>query len=271
VALILNGSNQYLSATVAVATAPPIAMSCWFWVDPAWSSSGALVTLAAANPSLERFSLYTSYTTSTLRCVARGVDTTGDTQSTTTLSTGVWQHGFCVFYNNSSRTVWLDGSGAGSNSVTQTPSSLAHTIIGVARIAAPYNEFKGRVAETAIWAGSGVEGMGAEESALLAAGLSPLCLTRRLGNLVSYQSLIRAVNWPGIGPEMTAQGAPSVVAHPRATYPVSPAIGLHQFPPFIAPYRLAAAVANANRVRQGWAAVAGPSVGDTYPVGEVSG
>jgi hypothetical protein len=115
-----------------------------------------------------------------------------------------------------------------------------------------------------------VETMGAAEAALLAAGCSALCLTTRLNRLQLYKPLVRDLNWLGIGPVLAAVNSPTVVEQPRMIYPGRTAIGLPPFPSFLAPYRWATAAADASRVRQGWAAVAGAGVGESYPIGEVS-
>lgn len=183
-----------------------------------------------------------------------------------------WHH-LSLYYDGSGSTagmtLWLDGQELTRTTLFDTgPTSILnsqHFCVGN-RNETTSTHFNGDIAEFAIWNGS----LGDAEIAVLARGYSPLCLWHRLPNLVVYQDLIRPLNRPGMGPALTAYGGTGVAAHPRMVYPTSyPLGGLHRLL-YAVPYRLAAAAAHADRVTQGWAALAGAEQGTTYPIGEVS-
>jgi hypothetical protein len=177
---------------------------------------------------------------------------------------GEWHH-MAFTYSGSQLLAYFDGGLVASKSgVTLTTTATAGRL--ASRMDSSLDMWAGDVAEAAAWNVVLTDA----EIAQLGMGFSPFCLTARLANLLWYRSLIRDLNWPGIGPTLTAAGGPAVVEHPRLVYPANPTIGLFAVPQFVAPYRLAAATAHANRIRRGWAAVAGPSVGDIYSIGEVS-
>jgi hypothetical protein len=146
------------------------------------------------------------------------------------------------------------------------PSGLNRTAIGAIVRASNPAYSTGEVAEVAVWSAA----LSDEEIALLAKGFSPLCLWWRWPSLVLYQDLIRPLNRLAIGPTFTATGSPTIVPHPRSIHPATVATGIHELSPMFIPYRLSAALAHADRVRQGWAALAGTEAGDSYPIGEVS-
>jgi len=265
-----NGSSQNCYAASAAASAAPIAMSCWFWADAGISQNGTLVSVCAANPSFQRFELAVISATQKAAVVTNSGGAAEVIETTTTWTAGVWHHAFCVWYSTTSRKAWLNGGGEAASVISKSPSGVAETHIGASRIASPFNHFFGRLAEAAIWAGSGVANMGAADAALLAAGFSPLCLGRWLPNLVLYQDLVRPIDRPGKGPAMTEVGSPGVAAHPRMVYPMG--AGFNEFPPhrFAAPYRRLAGATSGGGVTAGGARLAGIVLGTTVPIGEVS-
>lgn len=267
-----NGSSQQLCASSAAATAPPIAMSCWFWADPSIAQAGALLSLTRPNPSDERFELLAPAAAGFLLAITRDSGGYGIAGTTTNYTTGTWHHAFAVWYTSSDRKVWLDGGGQGADGTTCAPAGIAETCLGASRVGTPSFYFKGSLAEAAIWAGSGVENMGAAEAATLAKGFSPRCLGRWLANLVFYQDLIRPVNRPGTGPTMTEVGSPANAAHPRMIYPTGQSQGLvRSFDPFaFNPYHADAAMTDAGIATRGFATSTGVERGLTIPIGEVS-
>ncbi len=267
-----NGSSQQLCAPSAAATVPPIAMSCWFWADPAIAQAGAILSLTGPYPSEERFELNVLPSPKIVLAIARDGSSFAAAGTTATYSAGAWHHAFAVWYTSTDRKVWLDGGGVGTNGTMCSPAGIAETCLAASRIGTPMLYFKGSLAEAAIWAGSGVENMGATEAATLAKGFSPRSLGRWLPNLVLYQDLVRPVNRPGTGPAMTEVGSPASAAHPRVLYPTGGSQGLvRSFDPFaFNPFRADAAMADAGSVVRGFATTAGVESGLTVPIGEVS-
>jgi Concanavalin A-like lectin/glucanases superfamily len=266
-----DGSSQYLCASSAAATAPPIAMSCWFLAQPdAVPGNYTLLALTRPYPGDERFQLVVANASTLLAAVTRDGSSFGTAVASTSYTTGVWQHAFAVWYTVTDRKVWLNGGSQGSDGSMCAPAGIAETCLGASRIGAPFSHFKGSLAEAAIWAGSGVENMGFAEAAILAKGFSPRCLGRWLGNLVLYQDLIRPANRPGTGPAMTEVGSPPSAAHPRVIYPTNQRLARSFDTRAFNPYHADAAMADAGSVVRGLAASAGVELGLTFPLGEVS-
>jgi hypothetical protein len=256
-------SSQSLSALTAVISGPPFSVSCWFKLDST-SDSMSLVSVSNFNSAFEYFRL--AYIPGTGLAAHTQSGTPSLAVATASPSASAWHHAGGVWASSSSKACYLDGGNKGTDTTNMSPSGVDRTAIGALLRSSNPAYSTGEIAEVAVWNAA----LSDEEIALLGKGFSPLCMPWRWPNLVLYQDLIRPLNRLGIGPTLTAAGSLTVVPHPRAIYPTNPAIGLCQFPPFIAPYRLAAALAHVNRVRQGLAAVAGPSMGDTYSIGEVS-
>jgi len=266
----LNGSSQYCHASSAVATAPPIAMSCWFWADPTIAQEGTLLAMTRPSPGLDRFELRVDNSPTVVEALSRDGSSFSAAASTATYTFGTWHHAFGVWYSSTDRQVWLDGGAHGTNGVSRLPTSIGETCLGAARVSLPFTHFKGRIAEAAVWAGSGVENIGAPEAAMLAAGLSPRCLGRWLPRLVLYQDLLRPINRPGIGPVLTEVNSPAVVEHPRVIYPVNQQLRRLACFRVGSPFASAASAVEGGRAGAGGAAVAGTQQGTTIPLGEVA-
>jgi hypothetical protein len=273
-----NGSDQYLYVAAAVADAAPMAMSCWFKPDNT-TTWGELVAISKDTGSdvtnFFRLSCYGNHATAD-PLVAQTADGSSIAMAMTSTNfvSGQWQHAFAVFAANNSRAVWLNGGGSGTDTASRTPSGLNRTAIGtkIRQLAPGYSgSFDGQIAEVAVWAGSGVENMGALQAGALAAGLSPWCLRKWISNLVLYQDLIRPLNRPGGGATLTAMNGPTVAAQPRVIGAASERLGMIPPHAFGSPYSADAAAAHASPVISGAAALAGAALGEIVPVGEVSG
>jgi hypothetical protein len=273
-----NGTDQHLYATAAVVSAAPLAMSCWFKPDNT-TTWGELVAISKDTGSgvlnFFRMACFGNHASAD-PLVAQAANDSGlsGASTTTDFVAGVWQHAFAVFASSTSRTVWLNGGGSGTNSTSRIPSGLNRTAIGtkICEAAPGYSgSFDGQIAEAAIWAGSGVENMGATEAAILAAGFSPRCLRRWLSKLVLFQDLIRPLNRPGDGFPLTANNSPGVAPHPRVICPAHGWSGLIPPHAFVDPFRAATGASDGSRIVLGGAAVAGTVGGETFPLGEVSG
>jgi hypothetical protein len=253
-----------------VATAAPIAVSCWFWADPAISQNGTLLSICAPSPSFHRFELAVIPASQKVAVATNSGGAAEVLETTTTWTSAAWHHAFGVWQSTTSRKAWLNGGGQSASSASKVPTGIAETLAGASRISSPFNHFQGRLAEAAIWAGSGVENMDATEAAILAKGFAPRCLGRWRANLVLYQDLIRPLNRPGTGPAMTEVGSPATAAHPRIIYPTSQCLA--RFFDYFAfnPYHADAAMVEGSSVLAAFAATAGVEIGLTIPLGEVS-
>jgi len=215
-AYTFNGSNQYIEGTQGVVAGgvTPVTLACW--VNP--SSSGSIVNALemgrqATGSNSSRMSVgISSGTQVNASCSDESSTTSGQTSTTT--STGVWQHICGVFASSTSRSAYLNGGGKGTDTTSRTPNStLDRTRVGCRCSSGSLaGFFPGSIAEAAIWNVA----LSDAEVALLAKGLCPLLM--RPQNIVFYMPLIRdLVNLKAIGTP-SAVNSPTVANHPRIIY-----------------------------------------------------
>lgn len=129
---------------------------------------------------------------------------------------GQWYHVAAVYVPSTSMTIYIDGAVEGSNE-TSIPAAIfdgtAPFYIGNQFQAATGFEFIGLLAESAVWNAS----LSADEVASLAKGLSPIRV--RPDNLVTYVPAVREVRDLVGGFDITTNGTPAAVPHPRIIYP----------------------------------------------------
>lgn len=202
-----NGSTQYLSYAGSLCGTPPFSMACWCRHD-------ALVNYSSL------FGCYSSTTNDTHRLLsdssgnlwAQSYQAGGGASQKSGLTTGTWQHCAGVWSASNSRTAYVNGSAATTNTTSVTP-TLNRTAIGYdwGGVSTGYY-LNGQVAEAAIWGAA----LTAAEILSLAAGVSP--------RLIRPQSLL--AHWEIVGkvsPEPDAVGGyaftlnntPTAYPHPR--------------------------------------------------------
>jgi hypothetical protein len=141
----------------------------------------------------------------------------GQADTSSGFSTSTWHHVAGVFTSSTSRAAYLDGGNKGTNSTSIVPTGpFDETCFsGYWEGGVQYNSIDGYIAECAIWNAALTDA----EVAALAAGYSPLLI--RPANLVFYVPLIRDADEDIVGGlSLTANGTPTVEAHPRIYYPV---------------------------------------------------
>lgn len=210
-----SGTAQYLQTDTAVVTSLPLTMACWFntsvdtvrdtlmWIgdkdvtDQWWSleiDGGAVGNpVVASSRASSTVNAYTS---------------TGFTANT-------WHHAAAVHTSTTSRTAYIDGGSAGSNTTSNVPTGHDRTSIAQAGDSTPSTLLTGNIAEAAVWNIA----LDAADIASLAKGYSPLLV--RPESLVAY--------WPLIGnfsPEINVVGGVNLTVtdatkfpHPRIIYP----------------------------------------------------
>lgn len=213
-----NGTNQYLQVSSAVVTAAPLTLACWFNVDVN-NVTHALVSITndGTAGSIVRFALFARISTA-----GGGVDafasdtanTNGIAQSTAAYSVNTWHHGAGVFSSATSRTAYLDGGNAGTNTTNVTPTLLNRTNVGVQFLqtsgGTSGNAFcNGRIAEVGIWDVA----LTAQEIASLADAMP--CDRVRPQNLVFYAPLVRDLQDVRGGLAITNNNTATVAGHPR--------------------------------------------------------
>lgn len=198
------GSTQYLTTSSTPVASVPLTLAGWFNSSTA---SGAIVSIGVSSGSgIQRFQLVLS----SQRVQAAVVSNTGYAANTTTTYTlNKWAHGCGVFSSNASRTAYLDGGGASTETTSATPSGLTSVAIG-ARYQSGFGLlFSGSLAEIGIWSAALTQ----DEIVSLSRGVSPYKI--RPQSLVFYTPLIRDVIDLRGGLGITNTNGVTVADHPR--------------------------------------------------------
>jgi hypothetical protein len=212
-----NGTSQYLYTTSVPVTNFPLTMCAWFYPD-SLNGYHALVNLSSEAT--------VGYT---IALDARGGDA-GDPVSavdyrspfpagfivantTVPYATGTWQHAAAVFTSNASRTVYLDGGNAVTNTSSNTDPFRTYNRVGIGVYFSsnntPFSYLDGRIAEVGIWNAA----LTAAEVASLAKGMT--CDKVRPQSLVFYAPLVRDLQDVRGGLTITNNNAATVATHPR--------------------------------------------------------
>jgi hypothetical protein len=202
-----DGINQYISRASAPVTAVPLTLACWF--NPDLLQDASLCSVSNTGGAGTWFALFTG-----LAGVVTASTATGGNQSnattTATYTTGSWNHCCGVFSATNSRTIYLNGSNAVTNTASRNPSGINETVIGARRsigILGLY--FNGKIAEVGIWNAA----LTAAEVASLAKGMT--CEKIRPQSLVFYVPLVRELQDVRQGLTITNNNGATVDNHPR--------------------------------------------------------
>ena len=203
-----DGINQSLTRASAPVTAVPLTMACWF--DPDLLQNASLCSVGSTAGGLGTwFALFTGLT---------GVVTASTTSSgnqsnattTATYTTGSWNHCCGVFSATNSRTIYLNGENAVTNTASRIPAAVAETIIGSRRANGIFGAyFNGKIAEVGIWNAA----LTAAEVASLARGMT--CDKVRPQSLVFYAPLVRDLIDQKGGLTITNNNGATVANHTR--------------------------------------------------------
>lgn len=211
-------SSQNLEGTAPV-TAVPCTFAAWMYkTDDAANLQGVAIGDVVGGGGGRLSLIYSA--TEVVQAQAVGVGGTDTASSSASGSLNAWVHGAAVFASSTSRTAYLNGGNAGSETSSNTQSGIDTVRIGqVALSGGAFGD--GSVAEAAVW---DID-LTAAEVAVLAKGVSPLFV--RPANLVAYWPLIgRHSPEPDIvgGFNLTLTNVPANFAHPRVIYPCGPKI-----------------------------------------------
>ena len=225
-------SSQSGAYAGAAATAAPITLACWFKPsNVAGATSKTLMALDDGAGAANFFILRSVATNG--HCAA--LTQAGGSESAGGAADGVWSHHAGVFASSTSRTAYLDGVAATTDTTASTPASIANTRLGVLWAATQYAD--GDLAEAAIWTAA----LDAAEIAALAKGVSPLLI--RPQALVAYRPLLgqdspEPDRWNSRS-DLTLANTPAKATHPRLVSPVGATHGLFDVPPPSPPPRWA--------------------------------
>lgn len=144
-------SSQYAQYSGAVVTAVPLTMACWFNVNNV-TGDHCLVSLGASG-SEDYFGLIAngSIAGDPIRAPVRQGASGAFGETTTSFSAGVWSHACAVFATNANRTAYLNGGGAGSDTTSLTPASMALTGVGRLSRLTPAFYTDGRITDVRIY------------------------------------------------------------------------------------------------------------------------
>jgi hypothetical protein len=206
--------SQYMQNTVsAPVTAAPLTIACWGRKQDSFLNHRA-VWLGNKDAASVGWILSFAWASKTVQFFAG--NPSGDLiQTSTSYTNNTWTHLCAVEASATSRSVYVNGGGKVSGSISVTPAGV--NAVGVARMGgtSPDGYLDGDIAEVAIWNIALTDA----EVALLATGISPLMVHPEA--LVFYAPLL-GNNDPemdligGLG--LTGSGGPIKAAHPRVFY-----------------------------------------------------
>ena len=235
-----DGTDDQLTVAVAVATAAPLSLAGWCNADNL-TVSEVLVNISKDTDDNDDFYILLAGAVAGdfVHFNARDAGVGGAAITTTAFSAGVWQHVLGVELSSSSRAVYLNGGGKGTNTTLVEPTGLNRTSIGVRNRLSDTFFFDGLLAECCVFN----DDLSDAEAVMLANGLHPFAL--RLGSLVGYWPIYGhaspEVDWSGNGNNMTVTGT-TVADHIYTTPPLRQAAG----------WRGAFVAAAANPAYQPW-------------------
>lgn len=199
--------NSYLDAPQAAATAPPLTLSAWCRT-PSVVNIYALAVSSDSGNDLFGLSAFTDNRVIAVMRSGGAFFNSATTAAAYPINT--WFHMAAVFESATLRTAYLNGGSPGSAFDGVPPTGLTRTRLrNRPGVLSPFDGVE--LAEVAIWNAA----LSPEEIALLAAGVSPVALAGRWGQLTLGCDLIGGAGLRKIGPTMTAVGTVAPAAHPR--------------------------------------------------------
>lgn len=186
-ALFNDANTQFFEVDSAPVLTTPLTMACWFTADTI-ALGLTLVALVDKDLATQWFYLLAqgNITGDPIAASARQGATIGRADSTTGYAgDGTWQHAAAVFATTTSRTAYLDGGSAGSNTTLVDPANIDRISVGRLGDSSPSNYHSGDIAEVAVWDTN----LTAAEITELSKRISPLAV--RPQNLVYYDPIIR--------------------------------------------------------------------------------
>lgn len=206
--------NSYARSTSVEVTAPPLSMCCWVNLD---ASAQHSIIQAGDTASTNNYFLLEILNTGVVRAASRDSGATVTANTSTTATTGTWHHVCGVYASTTSRAAYLDGGGKGTNTTSNTPTSIDHTTIGInyRNNGTTSQPLDGTVAECAIYDDALSDG----DVAQLGKGFAPPCV--RPDALVAYYDMVRVPSatifdrWFGASVNnLSIIGSHGVGAHP---------------------------------------------------------
>lgn len=206
-----NGSTQYLSALTGDLFADlPITLACWFRTSSNTANQGLLsVVDNATGVQGVRLTAQGAVAGDPVRILALG-SATATADTTTGYAINTWTHACGVFASATSRTVYINGGSAGTNTTSVTATGENRLFMGAIRSGASFIQYlSGSIAEVGVWNAA----LTAAEVQSLAAGASPRLI--RPESLTVYAPLIRELADTMGSVTITNNGTATVSDHTR--------------------------------------------------------
>lgn len=135
-AAAFNGTSQYIDITsFAAVTVEPCTITAWF--NPPANKDACLVGCAVTSVSQVSFELSMRNVAKTIRALPNGTSA----ETVATYSNNAWNKGDAVFLSTTSRTVYLNGGNAVTNTSASTPNTAGTTSIGARSTNGTHNNF----------------------------------------------------------------------------------------------------------------------------------
>lgn len=210
----VGSSSQRLLVNSAPATVVPLTIALWFRV-PSDTIRYSLATISAnGTPPIQGQGGFFHMMTTTAGRVLGGVDPNGTAAATTTTShqPNAWNHAAFIATSNTSRTVYLNGGGANTNTVNYSVSNTMNRF-EVGRFVDSFDNYiTGQVADVGIWNAA----LTADDVLSLSRGIAASYI--RPQSLVFHAPLIRDLIDVRRGVPITNTNGATVAVHPRMYY-----------------------------------------------------
>ena len=198
-----NGTNQWISAGSAPATAAPVTIAAHFYKTGTATKNGIFLRSAAVSNQLIGFYFGSS---SSVRGFLQQGGIQPDFAASGSYTINTWGHACLVCESSVLRTIYRNGGNSAQNTTSATPASLDRLDIAAVN---GTSTFDGRFAEVGIWSAA----LNADEVASLAGGFT--CDKVRPQSLVFYAPLIRDLTDIRGALALTNNNSATVTDHPR--------------------------------------------------------
>lgn len=202
-----TASSRYLSTSSTPVTAVPLTIAAWFNFPNTGANQAIVGINSVGDVNTNAFRLVFNGFNAVVAVTNAGPNVSSSTPAATT---GIWNHGCAVFAAVDSRTAYLNGVAATTNTSPLTPAFLSTVLVGASingsTVAAQAN---GIIAEVGIWNVA----LSASEITSLARGASPQMV--RPQSLVFCAPLIRDLVDVRGGLTITNNNGATVANHPR--------------------------------------------------------
>lgn len=210
-AYTFNGSTQYLSISPTVASTLPITLACWFYSTSSTVNQGLINICNSTGNAGFRLQAQGAITGKPLRAtMLTAAATSGIASTAIAYPTNAWTHACGVFTSTTSRTVYLNGGNAVTDTTSIAQPATDRAFIGITLAQSAFvNYMAGQIAEVAIWNAA----LSAAD-VLMLSGAAAATLVRP-DKLLFYAPLMRDLIDFKAPRTFTNNGTATVSSHPR--------------------------------------------------------